>query len=161
MSAELWILTATAVLAVVAIGAAVIAVRAVRQVARTQAAPAQPDPIDEIATPQLPRTASTVIALRDEPELLDDRLEPRIVEGRLIVPPTQQQVVRTALGRPGVRLSVVAHGMAHALRAESRDRISALMRREYRRRRRERLQAGRRAVRSARPSAPSDQWLGS
>lgn len=158
MSAELWILTATAVLAVVAIGAAVIAVRAVRQVARTQAAPAQPDPIDEIATP---RTTSTVIAMRDEPELLDDRLEPRIVEGRLIVPPTQQQVVRTALGRPGVRLSVVAHGMAHALRAESRDRISALMRREYRRRRRERLQAGRRAVRSARPSAPSDQWLGS
>lgn len=160
MSAELWILTATAVLALVAIGAAVIAVRAVRHVARTQVAPAQLDPVDQVAAPKS-QQAGAVVALRDELEHRDDRLEPRIVEGRLIVPPSQQQVVRTALGRPGVRLSIVVHGVAHALRAESRDRITALMRREYRRRRRERLRAGRRAVRSARPSAPSDQWLGS
>ena len=47
---------------------------------------------------------------------------------------------------------------------ESRDRITALMRREYRRRRRERLAAGRRAVRAAvRPSADawmSEPWIG-
>ena len=149
MSVEVWILVATAVLAVVAIGAAVVAVRAVRQIART--------PQDE-----QPTAPSTDVVIheppRDEPPVV---LEPRVVEGRLVVPPTHQQVVQTALGRPGVRLSIVVHGAAHALRAESRDRISALMRREYRRRRRERLQAGRRAVRSSRPTPPSDQWLGS
>jgi hypothetical protein len=83
-----------------------------------------------------------------------------VVQGRVIVPPTQAQVVRTALGRPGVRLSVLIHGLAHALRAENRDRIVALMRREYRHRRRERLRAGREAVRAAKPShAPTTERL--
>lgn len=154
MSAELWILVATAVLAVVAITAALVAVRAARRFA---AAP-------------IPMTSSTVQSTSTEVAILEQRplppstpaaLVPRVIEGRVIVPPTQQQVVSTAMGRPGVRLSIVAHGVVHALRAESRDRISALMRREYRRRRRERLQAGRRAMRTARPSASSDQWLGS
>jgi hypothetical protein len=87
-------------------------------------------------------------------------LAPRVVEGRVIVPPTQAQVVRTALGRPGVRLSVFAHGLARALRAENRDRIVSLMRREYRHRRHERLRAGRLAIRTARPaSAPSTERL--
>lgn len=150
MSAELWILVATAVLAIVAIGAAVIAVRAARRIGQPTQAPVQ-------AVVEQP---STNIVLRDSP-VVHAELEPRVVEGRLIVPPSQQQVVNTALGRPGVRLSIVAHGVAHALRAESRDRIRAMMRREYRRRRRERLQAGRRAVRAGRPTPPSDQWLGS
>jgi hypothetical protein len=76
------------------------------------------------------------------------------------VPPTQAQVVRTALGRPGVRLSVLIHGLAHALRTENRDRLVALMRREYRHRRRERLRAGREAVRLAKPShAPTTDRL--
>ncbi|WP_456694646.1 hypothetical protein [Aeromicrobium sp. P5_D10] len=156
MSAELWILTATAVLAVVAISAALIAVRAARQTARSihdQSAPST-----ALARIDRDDISPSVVHV---PAKLDVRLEPRVIEGRLIVPPTQQQVVRTALGRPGVRLSVFAHGVAHALRAESRDRITALMRREYRRRRRERLQAGRKAVRSAQPSAPGDDWLGS
>lgn len=146
MSVEVWILVATAVLAVVAIAAAVIAVRAARQVPRRDPAPA-------------PRSAQIVIRDPEPPRAAV--LEPRVIEGRLVLPPTQHQVVQTALGRPGVRLSILVHGAAHALRAESRDRISALMRREYRRRRRERLQAGRRAVRAAQPTPPSDQWLGS
>ena len=154
MSAELWILVATAVLAVVAIGAAVIAVRAARRLA------ADPSPAPHPVTETLAERPSTDVVLH-EPQVRHAELEPRLVEGRLIVPPSQQQVVNTALGRPGVRLSILVHGVAHALRAESRDRITAMMRREYRRRRRERLQAGRRAVRAGRPTPPSDQWLGS
>lgn len=150
MSVEVWILVATAVLAAIAICAAVVAVRAVR---RLPAAPDRPQTAE-------PGDASTAIAVVD-PAPTHEALPPRVVEGRLVIPPSQQQVVNAALGRPGVRLSVLAHGVAHALRAESRDRIAALMRREYRRRRRERLQAGRRAVRTARPTPPADQWLGS
>ena len=155
-------LVATAVLAVVAIGAAVVAVRAVRRLPRQEQEQGQGrDDTTSAPTVQRPRAD---IVLRDAAPAsrpLPPELEPRVVEGRLVVPPTQQQVVQAVLGRPGVRLSIVAHGVAHALRAESRDRISALMRREYRRRRRERLQTGRRAVRAARPTPPSDQWLGS
>jgi hypothetical protein len=168
MSAEVLMLIATAVLAVVAISAAVVAVRAVRRLSQAQQpAAVTPEPIrpsEEIAL----RAVDDADELRDV-ELRDVELrdveprdvEPRVVEGRLIVPPSQQQLVQSVLGRPGVRLTVFVHGAAYALRAESRDRIVALMRREYRRRRRERLRAGRRAVRAERPSAPSDQWLGS
>ena len=149
MSAQGWILVATAVLAVVTIGAAVVAVLAVRRLGRAQqSAPAT-------ATE---RDARADVAVRDPDAhqpvvtVLPPELEPRVVEGRLVVPPTQQQVVQAALGRPGVRLSILVHGVAHALRAESRDRISALMRREYRRRRRERQRAARRAARLTRPT---------
>ncbi len=161
MSAELWILVATVVLAVVAIGAALIALRAVRRLeaaAPASAVVALPDqPIAEHKPQPEPATRPVAEVVVLNPY---DSLEPRSVQGRLIVPPTQEQVVRTALGRPGVRLSVVAHGVAHALRAESRDRISALMRREYRRRRRNRLQAGRGAVRDARPPPTTAEWRG-
>lgn len=147
MSAELVILVSTAVLAVVALCAAVISVRAVRALRDApQSAPVSTELalVERRATPQVPAA-----------------LAPRVVEGRVIVPPTQQQVVATALGRPGVRLSVFTHGLAHALRPESRDRILGMMRREYRRRRRERLAAGRRAARAATPSATADSWMGS
>ncbi|MEV7396571.1 hypothetical protein [Aeromicrobium sp. NPDC092404] len=160
MSAELWILVATAVLAVVAIGAALVAVRAARR--STPASPASAAPQRSSA----PHRAE-VVRFEGRPDDLVDvspdvsaELAPRVVEGHLVVPPTQQQVVNAALGRPGVRLSILAHGVAHALRPESRDRIAALMRREYRRRRRERLQAGRRAIRAGRPTPPSEEWLG-
>jgi hypothetical protein len=158
MSAEVLILVATAVLAVVAIAAAVVAVRAVRRLSQVPT----PEPVP--ALPIVVRDTDPDVLQPDvlEPDVLEpDVLEPRVVEGRLVVPPSQQQLVQTVLGRPGVRLTVFLHGAAHALRAESRDRITAMMRREYRRRRRERLQAGRRAVRAERPTTPSDQWLGS
>jgi hypothetical protein len=158
MSAELWILAATAVLVVVAIGAALIAVRAARRTARFQQI--APERLAVPQSQQLVRLDRLPEPKTDSPVQLPQELEPRVVEGRLVVPPTQQQVVNTALGRPGVRLSILAHGLAHALRPESRDRITALMRREYRRRRRERLQAGRRAVRAGRPTPPSEEWLG-
>lgn len=150
MSADVVILVATALLAVVALCAAIVAVRAA----------GRPPAAETSVEPASPLQASTEIA-RVEPRESVGETEPRVVEGRLIVPPSELQVVNTALGRPGVRLSVLAHGVAHALRAESRDRVSALMRREYRRRRRERLQAGRRAVRAGRSTQPSDQWLSS
>lgn len=148
MSAELVILVSTAVLAVVALCAAVIAVRAVRTLRQAPApAPASTElAVVERQTPSAPQVPAA--------------LAPRVVEGRLIVPPTQQQVLATALGRPGVRLSVLAHGVAHALRPESRDRIVGMMRREFRRRRRERLAAGRRAARAATPTK-SESWMGS
>jgi len=144
-------LVATAVLAVVAIAAAVIAVRAARRVAvaavRTAVAPTA-------------RPASLVLVENVEPSPAAPP-EARVVEDRLVVPPTQQQVVSAALGRPQARLTIAAHGLAHALRPESRDRILALMRREYRRRRRLRLKAARRAVREATPQAePADSWIG-
>ncbi|MET0819535.1 MAG: hypothetical protein ABWY58_01100 [Aeromicrobium sp.] len=157
MSTEVWILVATAVLAVVAICAAVIAVRAVRRVSAVAAQPREMPATREAPMP----TSDVVVQEAAVVTTLPDELEPRVVEGRLVVPPTQHQVVQAALGRPGVRLSIVLHGVTYALRAESRDRITALMRREFRRRRRQRLQAGRRAVRSAQPTPPSDQWLGS
>ena len=153
MSAELWILVATAVLAVVAICAAVIAVRAARRVTPLPQAPAD----TVVAQP------STELAVLEPMPQADHVRSSSRGSSRAAwsCPRSQQQVVNTALGRPGVRLSVFAHGLAHALRAESRDRITAMMRREYRRRRRERLQAGRRAVRAGRPTPPSDEWLGS
>lgn len=156
MSVEAWILVATAVLAVVAICAAIIAVRAVRKVSAVAARP-----VEAPANPDVHAPSADVVVHEAVVTSLPAELEPRVVEGRLVVPPSQQQVVQAALGRPGVRLSIFVHGVTYALRAESRDRITALMRREFRRRRRERLQAGRRAVRSTRPTPPSDQWLGS
>lgn len=155
MSSAHWMLVATAVLAVVAIVAAVVAVRAARRVA---AAPlAAPE-----ASPETPPASLGLVERREDP-LPVVRPEPYRADGRLFVPPTQQQVVAAALGRPHVRLSVVAHGLTHALRPESRDRIVAVMRREYRRRRRLRLRAARRAVREASPGRPTeaaDSWIG-
>ena len=149
MSADVWILVSTAVLAVVAVGAAVIAVRAVQQV-KTVA----PNPPQQHAD-----EPSTALAVIEPQQVVPTALGPRFVQGRLVVPPTQQQVLATALGRPGVRLSVFTHGLSHALRPESRDRILGMMRREYRRRRRERLQVGRRAARSANPTRAADTWI--
>jgi hypothetical protein len=100
-----------------------------------------------------------LVPLPDQRDASVVPLVTRVIDDRVIAPPTQAQVVNTALGRPQVRLAVTLRGVAFALRAESRDRILALMRREYRRRRAERLRAGRRAVRAVRP-ARSDSWLG-
>lgn len=145
MTVEAWLLAATTLIALVAVVVAGVSVRAVRRLsARLDFDTPMP-----AASPLDPRDLDT-------PDLDMARpmeLAPRVVEGRVVVPPTQAQVVRTALGRPGVRLSILLYGLARALRAENRDRVVALMRREYRHRRRQRLRAGRQAIRAARPTA--------
>lgn len=172
MSADVVILVATAVLAAVAVVAATVTVVAARRVARSQAvapvrAPEPSAPVDETVTweveTDLPPVPVRAEPVRAEP-VSSAALEARVVEGRVVVPPTQEQVVAATLSRPQTRLAVVAQGVAHALRPESRDRIGALVRREYRARRRERLRAGRRAARAAHradaPTLAADQWLG-
>jgi hypothetical protein len=158
MTVEALLLAATSAIAVVAVFVAAVAIRAVRRLS-TQIE-ALSDTADDLDT-QPPTAARSADAAGVVVEVSRPaELEPRVIEGRVVVPPTQAQVVRTALGRPGVRLSVLIHGLAHALRAENRDRIAALMRREYRHRRRERLRAGREAVRIAKPShAPTTERL--
>lgn len=154
MTVEAWLLTAVTVIAVGAVVVAAVAMRAVRRLQHlVDAAEVERESL-HAAGPVL--TNAEILIPEERPA----ELAPRVVAGRVIVPPTQAQVVRTALGRPGVRLSVLIHGLAHALRAENRDRIVALMRREYRHRRRERLRAGRDAIRMARPShAPTTDRL--
>jgi hypothetical protein len=149
---EVLLLSVTALLAVLALAAAVVAVRAARRsTGSDRGEVATPPPA--VAPERLP-AAMTLVPLGDD----DDWRRPVHVNGRVVVPPTGQQVVGAALSRPHVRLAIVLHGLTYALRPESRDRITALMRREYRRRRSERLAAGRRAVRAARP-ASADDWM--
>ena len=161
MPTDVLLLGLTALLAVVAIAAAVVAVRASRRRSSVQA------PTPAVQPDQVPRTVALVPFEQPtvaRPDIPSKDLEPRHVEGRVVVPPTDQQVVSTAMSRPHVRLAIALHGLTYALRPESRDRISALMRREYRRRRRERLAEGRRAVRAARPTTTAtwveQSWIG-
>lgn len=149
MSIEAVLLLATALLAVVAVTAAVVAVRAVRRLGTHQTSDLE---IPAGATPAAPPVPA------DPPP----SVPARIVQGRVIVTPTEQQVVATALGRPAVRLSVLASGLSHALRPESRDRIVALMRREYRQRRRLRQRVARHAARTVPAQAlhRDATWLG-
>jgi hypothetical protein len=154
------LLVASILLAATALVVAVMAVRTGRRraPAASRTPVMQPD--------HLPRTAVLVPldeagrpAEAPERSARPDVLAARHVEGRVVVPPTDHQVVNAAMSRPHVRLAVLAHGIVYALRAESRDRIVALMQREYRRRRRERLAAGRRAVRAANPApSPATDW---
>jgi hypothetical protein len=82
---------------------------------------------------------------------IPDRRADAIVtaDGRTIVVPTTAQVVDATMGRPLVRASAIAHGLRRALRTDNRDRIRALMRREFQRRRKMRQRAARRAARMA------------
>ena len=162
MTVETMLLVLTTLIALVAVVVAVVAVRAVREL-KASVESVQ----DERTTVHSDPTVGThaeILVRRDEDiraaEMVPVELEARVVHGRVVVPPTQAQVVRAALGRPGVRLSIFVHGLARALRPENRDRIASLMRREYRHRRSERLRAGRQAIRMARPtSAPSTDRL--
>ena len=152
MPTDVLLLSVTALLAVLALAAAVVAVRAARRSTGSgRAEVATPPPA--VAPDRLP--AATMLVPFDD----DDWRRPVHVNGRVVVPPTGQQVVGAALSRPQVRLAILLHGLTYALRPESRDRITALMRREYRRRRSERLAAGRRAVRAARPASTADDWM--
>ncbi|MDO9381174.1 MAG: hypothetical protein Q7T56_20195 [Nocardioidaceae bacterium] len=174
---EVWTLAA-AVLAVVALlGAAVLARRLTRlgreladlrastppAVAAPPAVPA-PDPVVEqlhVVT-SLPerRPEAPPVPVDDLP--VDDPVVLTTDDGRTIVLPTHAEVRDATLGRPLVRSAVVGHGIWHALRPESRDRIRGIVRREFRRRKRVRLAAGRRAARTAPVDLPTSQaWLGS
>ena len=160
MSTDVVMLSVTALLAVTALVAAVVAVRAARRSAVEPAETATQAPA--VAPERLPRAAVLVPIDADEDA---PRLPaPYQVNGRVVVPPSEQQVVGAALSRPHVRLAILLHGLTYALRPESRDRITALMRREYRRRRRERLAAGRRAGRATQPTSADDwtaqSWIG-
>jgi len=150
---DVLLLSVTALLAVLALAAAVVAVRAARRSTDSgRAETATPPPA---AAPERLPAATMLVPLGDDD---DNWRRPVHVNGRVVVPPTGQQVVGAALSRPHVRLAILLHGLTYALRPESRDRITALMRREYRRRRSERLAAGRRAVRAARPTS-ADDWM--
>lgn len=169
MPLDVAILVATAVLAVVAVSAAVVAVRAARRVPVVPAAPASPSGAEQ--TPSGAEWRDTPSQKSQSAPLAVPGAVPapavpvaRVVEGRVVVVPTSEQVAVAALTRPSVRFTTVLHGVAHALRPESRDRIAALVRREYRERRRIRQRAGRRAARAAH-AAPavdrtSEHWLG-
>lgn len=149
MPLELALLVLTAVLAVIAVGAALVAIRAARN--------PQSPPAEVIETKVVPT-----------PVVVDEPVA-RIVEGRVIVTPTTRQVVDATMNRPLVRVSVISHGLAHALRPESRDRIMALMRREFQSRRRKRKRAAKQAARLEHPVSPpaidrttiaTEAWLG-
>jgi hypothetical protein len=175
MTVEALLLAATTLIALVAAVVAVVAVRTVRRLEQqvSQSVVEVPTPVVEVAASAVGappacgglETTATVGGFEADfvgasTTDVSSELAPRVVQGRVVVPPSQAQVVRTALGRPGVRLTVFVHGVARALRPENRDRIVALMRREYRHRRSQRLSAGRQAVRMARPaSAPSTDRL--
>ncbi|MFO6453811.1 MULTISPECIES: hypothetical protein [unclassified Aeromicrobium] len=158
MSVQLAMLVATAVLAVVAVAAAVVAVRALRQAkALGDREPASvSEPVSAVLEP--------VVMTEPEPEREPELEVVRVVEGRVIVQPTHEQVVAASMTRPAVRLNIVAAGVAHALRPESRDRILGLMRREYRARKRARQRAARAAARATNgppPPAGGRGWVGS
>ncbi|MFT4299134.1 MAG: hypothetical protein QM597_05830 [Aeromicrobium sp.] len=163
MPVDVIVLAAAAVVAVIALTAAVVTVRSARQSARDRAAVAEllkraeeerdltPAPFEaHTFAPQGVTSADLVLDARPLAELSPAH----VVDGKVIVVPTQQQLVATVLSRPTTRLAVWATGLAYALRAESRDRIAALMRREFTRRRRERQRAARRAARAPLPTVP-------
>lgn len=182
MPIDVLILAATAVLAVVAVGAAIVAVRASRRSALNRG-PAEQVHLQESAAStsirsEALRSGAVRPAARTEPWQGPSTQEPdsavasavqtpaRIVDGRIIVPVSSQQLAAAALDRPAVRATLLARSVAHAMRSESRDRIVAIVRRSYRERRRARLRAGRHAARMAHsradlavPSA-AESWLG-
>lgn len=168
MTVQALLLAATTLTALVAVVVAVVAVRAVKRLSDQVATLPVVGVADRRSALETTATGgfedgsavTSTTEITSTTENPATELAPRVVQGRVVVPPSQAQVVRTALGRPGVRLNIFVHGLARALRAENRDRIVALMRREYRHRRRERLSAGRQAIRMARPSsAPSTDRL--
>lgn len=178
MSVEVVLIVVTAVLAVVAVAAAIIAVRAVREIRRSavevpanSVAPS-PEPefqrLDLASLPQVSEPPTAESALHDESAPLDESgLTPTrpvtVLNGRVVATLTEDDLLEARLSRPTARVAAYAHGLAHALRPESRDRITALMKREYRKRRAVRLKVARRALRTVprdQLQQPSVDWLG-
>jgi type VI protein secretion system component VasK len=130
-------------LALVLACALVVSARANRR--RTAALEAQVAALAEqvrIPTPAPPEPVPVVHVLEPLETSIDD-------QGRRIAVPTNGQIVDATLGQPLVRAAALGHGLRRALRPESRDRIAGVMRREFRRRRKLRMKAGRRASRLA------------
>lgn len=98
-------------------------------------------PVDRPAAVPVPEPA-TVQAQVVELVALPDP-EPPVVDGAV----TRSQVVAAALARPLVRASALSYGVRRALRAENRDRVSALVRRDLRQRHKIRRRAARKAGR--------------
>ena len=82
-------------------------------------------------------------------------VRPTQVETPAVVVPSSEQVRRAAMAQPVVRAVALSYGLRRALRPESRDRVAAMVRREFRRRRKVRVRAGRRAARFARVDGAS------
>lgn len=167
MSVQLAMLIATAVLAVVAVGAAVVALVAVRRLRTLHRAAPPATFVTPVGPDDQIRPNSVTKVERVAAEEADGSDEPsaevvRVVEGRVIVQPTHDQIVAASMTRPTVRLNIIAAGLAHALRPESRDRIVGLVRREYRGRKRARQRAARAAARATNdPPAAGRGWVGS
>lgn len=146
-----------AVLAVIAVVAAVIAVRAARRTSAHVLAGRG----HSSTSADVNRAEATLPVPGSSPATYTGATEPaqtsEVISGRVVVHPSNRDVVDATMGRPMVRISVLAYGVRYALRPQSRDRILALMRREYRQRRRVRLRAGRRAVRGPQPEL-SSSW---
>lgn len=99
---------------------------------------------------------TTVRELRaPAPQPMQISLRPAPYDAAPVVVPTPEQVHRATMERPLVRAVALSYGLRRALRPESRDRIAALVRREFRRRRKLRAHAGRRAARLANVEEPS------
>ncbi len=135
------LVTIAAILAVVSVAAAIVATRAVAQIRELRQEPPAPV-LAEIDN--LPAESGESLA---RPEPLDEA-EYKVVHGRVIVQPTGAQVVAATMTRPSVRVAIFVSGVAHALRPESRDRIRALIRREYLGRKRARQRAAKAAARA-------------
>ncbi|MDQ3415951.1 MAG: hypothetical protein M3474_02390 [Actinomycetota bacterium] len=80
-------------------------------------------------------------------------VQPAVSPGPVSVP-TNQQIVLATLGHPLVRVVALSHGLRQALRAENRDRIGAVVRRDLQRRQKLRRRAGRRAARALPSNVP-------
>ncbi|MCW2747341.1 MAG: hypothetical protein JWP10_483 [Nocardioidaceae bacterium] len=143
------LLILTTLIAVVALGVALVVLLKMRQMVADARRADRPS--DVVSPGQ-----EVVPLVHVEAELVDP-VEPgyAVVEGKVLVQPSPQQVRAAIVGRPLVRLNVVVVGMAHALRPESRDRIRGLMRREFRARKKQRRQAARRAAYAHQPANSS------
>jgi len=161
MSVEQILLVITAVVALVALAVATAALQRLRTITRrattTEAAPPSPasgstTPVP-FSPPSVRRAYEPLPATREAPNV-------EVVDGGVVVRPSNRQVVEATMGRPLVRLNIVLFGLTHALRPDSRDRLRSLMRREFRTRRTLRRKQARRAARlasGANSSAPA--WL--
>ena len=135
MAVEGYLLVITATIAVVALVVAVIAMRRLRAYEHTSNESA-------VGTP----TISESVVIIEPAHVVREEPEVRIVEGRVLVAPTNQQVLAATMGKPLVRMAVITAGLQYAFRPEARDRIRRLMRDEYRTRKSMRRKAAREAA---------------